>query len=338
VTLARSREIVGPYELHPQTPLLTSVTDRSGFDDALAAGDDLMPFLHDGLQKAGHGSMAPVTDAEWVLAHLCGRPLPGTLRCPLGRETALQKLIWKDDGWPWPDSRQPATTVSFALPRNAGAPVQGEGRSGASVPEWIEDFDGDSLKWELQTLRLPLEERCDLGSRPGWIGLFGAESPTSRFRQSLLARRVQAFRWRAETKVDFDPEDFQQLAALLVRYDEATQLLLRISRNDQGNRTLGILAYDRQVLSMPLGDDEVVLPEAIVELGVEANEEAIRFSWRPEGGDWSSIGPVFDPSRLSDDYAVPLGFTGTFVGIGSFDLSGRRRAAFFDYLRYTEAP
>jgi xylan 1,4-beta-xylosidase len=136
--------------------------------------------------------------------------------------------------------------------------------------------------------------------------------------------------------VDFDPEDFQQLAGLSVRYDERTQLLLRISRDDQGRRCLGILEYDRQLLTMPLGDEEILIPEGVMELGVDADEKAVRFRWRREGGAWSRIGPDFDPSKLSDDYAVPLGFTGTFVGIACFDLSGRRRPAYFDYLRYGE--
>lgn len=338
VTLARSRDIVGPYELHPQTPLLTSVTDRSGFEDALEAGEDPRPFLHDGLQKAGHGSMAAVTETEWVLAHLCGRPLPGTLRCPLGRETALQKLLWKADDWPWPESPQPATRVTFSIETRPGTRelvTGGDRRQGART-EWVEDFDGPRWALELQSLRRPLKERYDLTSRPGWVALLGAESPTSRFSQSLLAHRVQAFRWSAETSVDFDPEDFQQFAGLSVRYDERTQLLLRISRDDEGRRCLGILEYDRQVLTMPLGDEEILLPDGVIELGVDADEKAIRFRWRPKGGEWSRPGPDFDPSRLSDDYAVPLGFTGTFVGIACFDLSGRRRPAYFDYLRYVE--
>ncbi|MFP4427061.1 MAG: glycoside hydrolase family 43 protein [Spirochaetaceae bacterium] len=341
VTLARSRRITGPYELHPRTPLLTSVTDRRGFDDALSSGKDVRSFLYDGLQKAGHGSMAPVTDDEWVLAHLCGRPLPGTLRCPLGRETALQKLMWRDDDWPWPESVHPATSVSFsvAVPvpvtdGEAAGALPAEGSVGAA--EWVEEFDAPQWAPELQSLRVPLGERFDLTSRPGWIALRGAESPTSRFRQTLLARRVQAFRWSAQTKVDFDPEDFQQFAGLSVRYDEGTQLLLRISRDDEGRRTLGILAYERHVLSMPLGEREPLISEGVIELGVVADERAIRFRWRPEGGAWSRIGPDFDPSKLSDDWVVPLGFTGTFVGIGSFDLSGRGRPAYFDYLRYSE--
>ncbi|WP_025675046.1 hypothetical protein [Paenibacillus polymyxa] len=34
------------------------------------------------------------------MAHLCTRPFPGTsLMNPFGRETAIQKGIWTEDGW-----------------------------------------------------------------------------------------------------------------------------------------------------------------------------------------------------------------------------------------------
>ena len=59
VTLARSREILGPYEVHPQNPILTSNGDESLV-----------------LQKAGHASLVETTKGEWYMAHLCGRPIP----------------------------------------------------------------------------------------------------------------------------------------------------------------------------------------------------------------------------------------------------------------------
>lgn len=337
VVLARSRQITGPYELHPQTPLLTSVRDRAAFDAALAAGVDPSPYLHDGLQKAGHGSMAPVTESEWVLAHLCGRPLPGGLYCPLGRETALQKLTWGEDDWPWPENPYPAGEVNFSLSPAEGAAdgtSDGAGDTAADgAPSWIEEFDGPHWAPELQTLRLPADDRYRLSERSGWLTLSGAESPTSRFRQSLLARRVHAFRWSAETTVVFEPESFQQLAGLSVRYNEANQLFLHISRGDDGGRALDILAYENGTLTMP---GPVKLPAGIIELGVDADEERIRFRWREPGGTWRPFGPDYDPAKLSDDYAEPLGFTGTFVGVAAYDLSGGGKAAEFDYVRYRE--
>jgi xylan 1,4-beta-xylosidase len=101
---------------------------------------------------------------------------------------------------------------------------------------------------------------------------------------------------------------------------------------------------------MPLGDREILLGSGAVELGVDADEELIQFRWRSVHSEteatesdaarlqetWQQIGPGFDPGKLSDDYAEPLGFTGTFVGVGSYDTSGRRMPAHFDYLRYRE--
>ena len=80
--MARSRRIDGPYELHPNVHLLTS-------KDAPDAA----------LQRAGHGQIVETPDGQVYHTHLCSRPLAGRGRSPLGRETAIQKCVWGDDGW-----------------------------------------------------------------------------------------------------------------------------------------------------------------------------------------------------------------------------------------------
>jgi xylan 1,4-beta-xylosidase len=57
-TLARSKSIEGPYELHPDHPFLTSWHDP-----------------RNPLQKCGHASIVHTHTDEWYLAHLTGRPL-----------------------------------------------------------------------------------------------------------------------------------------------------------------------------------------------------------------------------------------------------------------------
>src|SRR5690606_9841449 len=84
VTLARARQIDGPYELHPETYLLT------------AKDAPLNP-----LQRAGHGDLVDTPDGRSYLVHLTGRPTTQQRRCVLGRETAIQEIVWRDDGWPW---------------------------------------------------------------------------------------------------------------------------------------------------------------------------------------------------------------------------------------------
>ncbi|MEW2408931.1 family 43 glycosylhydrolase [Streptomyces griseoviridis] len=84
VRVARSRHVTGPYELD-ERPLLTSRDDPS------------VP-----LQKAGHGELVRTAGGDWVLSHLASRPVatPSGPRCTLGRETAVQAVVWDEDGWP----------------------------------------------------------------------------------------------------------------------------------------------------------------------------------------------------------------------------------------------
>ncbi len=82
VTMARSRQLEGPYEVHPDTYVLTA-RDRPDCE----------------LQRAGHASLVDTRDGETYMAYLCGRPLANRGRCVLGRETAIQKMVWSPDGW-----------------------------------------------------------------------------------------------------------------------------------------------------------------------------------------------------------------------------------------------
>jgi xylan 1,4-beta-xylosidase len=74
-TLARSRAIEGPYEVHPVNPLLTSYN---------------WPEYY--LQKAGHASWCETPDGRTFLVFLCGRPLPGRRNCVLGEKPASRNL------------------------------------------------------------------------------------------------------------------------------------------------------------------------------------------------------------------------------------------------------
>ena len=330
VTLARSRNIDGPYEVHPDKHLLTSVADRRRFE-LIQAEHRLLNgsgALHPGLQKAGHGSMVPWQGNEWILAHLCGRPLPGTDRCPLGRETALQKIIWKDDDWPHLAGTGASEIVLFSS--REGLPVSDNHKGGE---HWQDDFNGPEMDYRLNTLRNPVDSFFSLTERSGWLRLFGGESPMSRFNQVMAVRRVQHFSWRAETVTDYTADTYQQFAGLIVRYDEHNQHILRISEQN-AKRCLGVLSYDLNRQIMPLEEEEVILPDGSVHLAVEVKERAMQFSFSADSRTWKTIGPLLDASRLSDDYVQPMGFTGTFVGVGSWDVSGRRRPADFDFLVY----
>ena len=112
VTMARSRTLLGPYELHPDAHILTS-RHRPDVE----------------LQRAGHADLVETPSGETYMVHLCGRPLRNRGRCTLGRETAIQKMTWSADGWLRTADGQglPYTDRRGAGP--AGASVRGAGRT-----------------------------------------------------------------------------------------------------------------------------------------------------------------------------------------------------------------
>ncbi|MGL5435132.1 MAG: family 43 glycosylhydrolase [Lachnospiraceae bacterium] len=81
VTVARSKQLYGPYEDCPYNPIL-SQTDAAGV-----------------LQCCGHGKPVSTPDGRWFMVYLCSRFLDGKWGM-LGRETALDEIVWTPDGWP----------------------------------------------------------------------------------------------------------------------------------------------------------------------------------------------------------------------------------------------
>lgn len=82
VTMARAKTVWGPFETAPENPILTS--NQEDFSV---------------IQKCGHADFVETKQGEWYMVHLCSRPLNGEKWCTLGRETAIQKMVWDKEGW-----------------------------------------------------------------------------------------------------------------------------------------------------------------------------------------------------------------------------------------------
>ncbi len=209
VTMARSRELTGPYELHPDTCILSA---RHRPDAAL--------------QRAGHADLVETASGETYMVYLCGRPLRNRGRCTLGRETAIQPMVWSADGWLRTVDGEGVPTLDAPAP--AGVPIH---RFDAEPPR--EDFDSDQLPLAFQWLRSPWpDELFTLTARPGHLRLYGRETIGSQFRQALVARRQQSHCFSASTVVDFTPRHFQQSAGLACYYNASKFHYLYVSHDD----------------------------------------------------------------------------------------------------------
>ena len=315
VTMARARAIDGPYELHPDTCILTA---RNRPDSAL--------------QRAGHADLVETPAGETYMAYLCGRPLKNRGRCTLGRETALQPMVWSEDGWlrtldgdamPMPDAAAPA------LPP---CPFPAE--------PLREDFDGAQLPLPFQWLRTPHSaDIFSLTERPGYLRLFGRETIGSLFRQALVARRQQSHCFSASTVVEFEPQHFQQMAGLVCYYNSTKFHYLFVTRDETYGKHLRVMS----ALPDAVTSDAFTAPVPVatgrpVRLRVDVDCERLYFAYRVEGEDWHWLPEQFDASILSDEASAPglPNFTGAFVGMACQDLSGTALPADFDYFEYAE--
>ena len=316
VTMARSRRIEGPYEVHPNKYLITS-------KDAPDAP----------LQRAGHGQIVQTPSGEVYHTHLCSRPLPGSRRSPLGRETALQECEWRDDDWLYLVGGGVVPARDVPAPDNSIEPLPAQPSH--------HDFEGmTALPAEFQWLRTPYPER--LFSLTGTaLRLFGRESIGSWFEQSLVARRQEHLAYRVETTLRFDPQTPQQVAGLTAYYNQHKFHLIALTWHEELGRTLTIFSCNGD---WPDGRLSFALPASIplpgdapVRLAVEVDHERLQFQLgTPQG--WQDVGPVLDASVVSDEAGRGAhgSFTGAFVGMIAFDLSGAALPA--DFLSFSYLP
>jgi xylan 1,4-beta-xylosidase len=319
MTMARSRSLTGPYELHPDKYIITA---RHRPDAPL--------------QRAGHGDFVETQAGETYAVYLCGRPLPNRGRCTLGRETAIQKMVWGSDDWLRTLDGSGLPTLESPAPALPSAPFPA-----APVRE---DFDGDTLPIDFQWLRSPYpEELFSLTARRGYLRLFGRETIGSLYRQSLVARRQQSPCYSARAAMEFEPEHFQQSAGLVCYYNSAKFHYLHVSHDEELGRHLRVMSCTPDSPQADSFTAPIRIPAGRIELRVEVDQERLRFAFRqgktdPQDADWTWLPEIFDASILSDEATTPgaPNFTGAFVGVACQDMSGTAHAADFDWFEYRE--
>ena len=311
VTLARSRDIWGPYEVHTQKFVMT------------AKGHPDHP-----IQRTGHGQYVEGIDGRHWHTFLMGRPIPGPdgkgAFCPLGRETGIAPVVWKDD-WLWLEDGGLLAPEAVAV---EATPTE---------PEAISyDFDA-GLHHDLQWLRTPASERI-FRIEKGTLVLTGRESIGSWFEQALVARRQQHHSYRAETAVDISPTTYQQAAGLTTYYNRHKFHAVVVSYEPGMGRVLTIQScpgnWPDGELEHPL-DAPVPLTEGCVELAVDVNGATQQFFYR-QGDHWMAIGPELNAAVISDEggRGEHASFTGAFVGMVAYDVSGEAMEARFGRFSY----
>ena len=317
ISVARSSSVMGPFEPDPLGPLITA---RDAPDWPL--------------QRAGHGDLAELDDGRYALVFLCSRRSPQMTHSPMGRETAIQRLRMSDDAWL-------RTEKGSVLPELEVDPVLPPGSD--IVPTLAhDDFDEPRLDIVYQWLRAPgADEFFSLTQRPGYLRLYGLESPGSLYRQALIARRQTEPVCTAATRLEFEPMNPQQMAGLILYYNSSKFHYLYVAWDELLGKHLGIMSCEADFdlsLAYPIHADRIALPETgAIGLRMAIDHADVRCEWSAGGSDeaqWRPIPVVLDARLLTDQAGKAQGeqFTGTFIGVCAHDVSGQRAHADFDYL------
>lgn len=316
VTIARSKEILGPYEGNQGNPILTHRHLGKSYP----------------ISNAGHGDLVETQNGEWYLVALASRPYGGYYK-NLGRETFLIPVEW-EDGWPIVSPVTGKIEFSYQMPN---LPISYENKT-----EIRDDFDNEVLDYKWNTIRTPKAEFWNLKERPGFLRLkvrpvnlidklnpppFGpfknyehggnTESP------SFIGRRQQHINFEAFTKMEFIPKNEHETAGIaLIQNDnhqfrleysiENRQKVIRlircISKSEVDFRT-ATFEYENieEEMGKKVFDSEVIYLKAI------AKGQEYSFYYGAEPDKMESLAEKIDGRILSSDVAG--GFVGTYIGL-----------------------
>lgn len=323
--VARSKTLdANSFETEPDGPFITN------FDT---------PDME--IQKQGHGALVNTPSGEWYYASLCARPWNHTNESrhdprgwsTLGRETAIQKVEWDDQGWPRVVGGH-GGQVEVEAPKDAIL------SAGSADHSRHDEFDQPALDLDWNTLRVPFTAKMG-HTGEGYLELVGRGSLASNFDVSMIAQRWQAFNFTAETKVKFDPFSYQQMAGLTNFYNDKHWSWVFLTHDENRGKVIEVAENNRGNYTSYLKDHAVKVPDDVDEvwLRTQVEKQTYYYEYSFDGQEWHRIPVELDAAVLSDDYVLQTYggfFTGAFVGLTAVDYSGYEVPAQFGYFDYQE--
>jgi len=201
ISVSRSKTLFGNYEPCPYNPIMRQTDEKAR------------------IQRCGHGKPVQTQNGEWFMVYLCGRQIAGKYSM-LGRETALDPIIWNSDGWPMVNGLQGPSV----LQKKPNLPE-------VLMPERCDDFEKGILSTQWVSPRAPEEGAFTFQS--GYLQILGSTEPLSTmYSRNILVRRQCHFKFSFKTEVKVPELKEGQNLGLTCYYDENTYLTYHISKRN----------------------------------------------------------------------------------------------------------
>ncbi len=303
VVIARSDEVIGPYQSNPGNPILTH--RHLGLDYPIVG--------------TGHADLVQTQTGEWWMVMLAMRPYGGYYY-NLGRETFLAPVRW-EEGWPIVSpgiGRVEFTFPAPNLPEHEWPPVPAR-----------DDFDQPALAHQWILLRTPREDFWSLKDRSGYLRLRLRPPHLAELSNpSFVGRRQQHIHFAAQTLMEFTPQSEHECAGLVLIQNNNFHFCFVVTRTD---RTV------IRLIKRAAGVEETIAERPInagrCYLKVEAHEQAYSFYAASEPDKWQPIAEGVDGRILSTPVAG--GFVGAVIALyASSHGQPSTNCADFDWFEY----
>lgn len=302
-TIARSRNIYGPYQANPANPILSHFRQ-------VKQGDHI--------QATGHAELVQAPDGSWWLMCLGYRTMSNGMH-NLGRETFLAPVRWDEGAWPVVNGNGTIdiNMKTATLPQTTAIAetVRTDFHAPALGPEWVYLRNPITSNYKLKNKRLQLiASDYDLNS----MG-----QPTAVF------RRQQHINFLAETSVQLSQSRIGDNAGLTLYMDTDSHYDIVIRRCQKGYEI--VLRCRLHDLDIDIASRRIAVDNAT--LRVTGNSEHYQFSFSTDQGK-----SFIDLGKLNTRYISTEsagGFTGVMIGMHCCKKEKASTAAasfkYFDY-------
>ncbi len=291
--IARSKNIYGPYEPSPYNPLI--IENGQGYTT-----------------NTEHAAFVEIPNGDWWAVYHSKRNINGANI--LGRETSLDKLTWREDGWPVVNEGKGITEENTApdLPQKKYKTTERD------------NFSKPALSVEWQFSRNPDSSYFSLQERKGYLRLYTHPYDLDTMKsKGVVVKRETFINSEAITSMDFEAKGSAQ-AGMVCFYNTKNFIKLGLS----GNQLLLIENRSgkmKQLQSTPVATNKKLF------LKVQADSLVRSFYYSDDGKHWKAAGEVKNTDFLGGKY----GYHGTMVGVYACDPSGKEKIkADFDFFTY----
>lgn len=306
VTIARSETITGPYEVCKTNPILTH--RHLGRDYPIT--------------NVGHADLVETQEGEWWMACLASRPYGGGFR-NLGRETFLVKFVW-ENGWP-------VVNPGIGIIESVSERPRLKEKRWPTQP-CCDHFDAPTLSLNWNFIRTPRGDFWSLEERPGYLRLKNKrESITEETNPSFVGRRLQHMNFAVRTMMDFQPENENETAGLVLLQNHDYQF--RIEQTKIDHRFVVSLTKREKGVDHILATHDIRSSRLYLKVEAIGQDYSFYYSEQPEK--WKTLMENVDGRILSTDVAG--GFVGAYIGIyASSNGQESHNFADFDWFEYIE--